>query len=447
MSKDLLELSEKAAEKILSYPESSTIRVVSHYDADGITAAAIISKALRRKGYNFHISLMRNPFTEGLKRLKKEDNDLIIFTDMGSGQIEQIENIDTESIIIDHHQAIKEKTKSHILQINSNLCDINGNYEACGATLVFSVAKSIDNENIDLSPLALTGATGDKQYIGGIRGYNKQVLTEALEEKTLQEKTEPKLSGENIFDSLYYSIDPYYPELSGNKEQIEKILKKLNIKPDSKVDELTEKQKKQLNSYLLLVLIENDVEKNILDTVIRKRYYSIEKGYELESYADLLDSCGKGGKRGLALATALGDQEAYKKAAKLEKKYKQKILKELMRLDEEGAKEKKTFRYFYCKESSQGGVVGGIAVNFIFDKQKPLLSISRKNDEIHVSCRGTQHLVSKGLDLGEAMKQTAEKLNGNGGGHKIAAGATIDSDKEKQFLEQVNIIISNQLQV
>ena len=146
MPDDITELSKKAAEIILSFPKSTRIRVISHYDADGITAAAIISQALHRVGYNFHTTLMRNPFIQGLERVKKEGNELIIFTDMGSGQIEFIEQMGCKAIIIDHHQYLKEKTTSDVLQINANLCDINGNYEACGATLSYSVAKSLDSK-------------------------------------------------------------------------------------------------------------------------------------------------------------------------------------------------------------------------------------------------------------------------------------------------------------
>ena len=49
------------------------------------------------------------------------------------------------------------------------------------------------------------------------------------------------------------------------------------------------------------------------------------------------------------------------------------------------------------------------------------------------------------MDLGVAMKTVASKLGGYGGGHKIAAGATIDLDKENDLLENVNKILNQQL--
>ena len=102
-------------------------------------------------------------------------------------------------------------------------------------------------------------------------------------------------------------------------------------------------------------------------------------------------------------------------------------------------------RYFYSDSSSLGGVVAGIAINYIFDEKKPLFSIARKEDEIHVSCRGNQKLVEIGLDLGGAMKKISSEIGGYGGGHKIAAGTTIALDKEKEFLRRVDKILVQQI--
>jgi RecJ-like exonuclease len=388
---------------------------------------------------------MRNPFDKGLAKVSKEDNELIIFLDMGSGQIDTIEKLNCKAIIFDHHQYLKEKTSENVLQINANLCGINGNYEACGATLSFMFSKTIDSKNEDLVSLAIAGATGDKQYIGGFRGFNKKIIDEALKNGFLKESVELKLYGETLFDALFYSVDPYYSGISGNDEGIVELLKNLKLNKDMKIKDLNKDQKGKLHSSLMLKLVEKGCEKNILDTVIRPRYFSDILNCELERFADLLDSCGKGGNRSLGLAICMDDKNALAEAISLEKEYKKKILEELLKLDKDGFKEKKGFRYFYSIDSSLGGVIGGIAANFIFDKEKPLISIVKKDNEIHVSCRGNQYLVDTGLDLGLAMNEAAKKLNGHGGGHKIAAGATIDSEKEEEFLEIVDEKIVKQL--
>ena len=447
MEENVLDLSRKAAKIILSTPKSTRFRIISHYDADGISAAGIICTALNREGYDFHVSLMRNPFTQGLERIKKEENEIIIFSDMGSGQIETIEHLNCKAIIIDHHQVQKSKTSDDILQINANLCKINGNYEASGASLSFSIVKAINQENMDLAPLALAGAIGDKQYIGNIRGYNKTILEAALKNGFLTKFTGIKLYGETLFDALYYSVDPFYVGISGNKEAINALLEHLDLDKKAKIEDLNDEQKRKLQSLLLFNLIKKGCEKNILDTVIRKRFWSEALQCELERFADLLDACGKGGNRGLGLAVCLGDKNSFNKAVKLEQNYKKDILDELLKLEKDGVIEEKYFRYFYSNRSSFGGVIGGIATNFILDKKKPLFSLARKEDETHISCRGNQFLVSNGLDLGSAMREIATNLNGKGGGHKIAAGATINSKKEKDFFDKTNMIISKQLKV
>ncbi|MEF8879680.1 MAG: DHH family phosphoesterase [Candidatus Thermoplasmatota archaeon] len=445
MVKSLEKSSKKAAEKVLDKPKSERIRVISHYDADGITSAAIICKTLRREGYDFHCSLMRNPFYQGLERVKKEKNDLIIFTDMGSGQIEFIENMDSEAVILDHHQPIKEETNDDIIQVNAHLHGFNGNSEACGSTLAFSFAKAVDKNNFDLAPLALAGATGDKQYIGGISGFNEMVLKEAVEAEIVERYTDLKFVDKNLFDSLYYSFDPFFPGISGDEEAILELLEKLDLDKNSDVGSLDGKQRKKLRSYLMSNLVRNDVEKNILDTVIRERFYSDRIGFELEVFADILDSCGKSRNRGIGLSVCLGDKKSLDKALDVSKNFRERVLGELLELKTKGAKEKKSIRYFYSGGASIGGVVCGSAVNFIFDRRKPLICLRMMDDEIHVSCRGNHSLVEQGLDLGLAMKQAAEKVGGHGGGHNIAAGATVSADDKKKFLDLVDDIVFDQI--
>jgi RecJ-like exonuclease len=179
---------------------------------------------------------------------------------------------------------------------------------------------------------------------------------------------------------------------------------------------------------------------------IRKRY-TASQGWELERFADLLDACGKNGYRSLGLAICLGDNTAWKDALKVEKEYKQKILDGLQHVEQGNIHETDGMRYFYSDNSSLGGVIAGIAMNYVLDEKKPLFSLTRKetDDELHVSCRGNQKLVAQGLDLGSAMKTVATDLGGFGGGHKIAAGATVTFDKEKDFLEKVDTILVQQM--
>jgi len=64
-----------------------------------------------------------------------------------------------------------------------------------------------------------------------------------------------------------------------------------------------------------------------------------------------------------------------------------------------------------------------------------------------VSARSTQELVDRGLDLSSALRTAAKELEGVGGGHRIAAGATIPKGKEEEFLELLEGEIKAQLSI
>lgn len=59
-------------------------------------------------------------------------------------------------------------------------------------------------------------------------------------------------------------------------------------------------------------------------------------------------------------------------------------------------------------------------------------------ERVKVSGRMRRELVDQGIHLGEAMKQAASQVRGVGGGHNVAAGATIPKKKIKRFLEALD---------
>ena len=75
-----------------------------------------------------------------------------------------------------------------------------------------------------------------------------------------------------------------------------------------------------------------------------------------------------------------------------------------------------------------------------------LVAFARKSDEeTKVSARGTGALVGRGLDLSRVMREAAQAVDGDGGGHDVAAGATIPAGRESAFVEHADHIVGNQL--
>src|SRR3989344_3515145 len=81
------------------------IRVISHLDADGLTSAAIISKALMRNGNEFNLSIVRQLDESVIKELSLENYNYFLFLDLGSGFLGMMNRYlgDRKIFILDHH--------------------------------------------------------------------------------------------------------------------------------------------------------------------------------------------------------------------------------------------------------------------------------------------------------------------------------------------------------
>ena len=80
------------------------------------------------------------------------------------------------------------------------------------------------------------------------------------------------------------------------------------------------------------------------------------------------------------------------------------------------------------------------------DRSLPLLGFAETDKgEIKVSARTTQSLVNRGVNLSAAMKHAASQVDGVGGGHSIAAGATIPKGAENEFIQFLEKEIEKQL--
>ena len=435
----------KGVEELLSFPKSTTVRVISHYDADGITAAAVLCRALYRAGYDFHATLLKHPFKYELSKIKEEGNEFVIFSDMGSGQINLIREFGCKVVIIDHHQPINfENQMDSVTQINTNLLGIDGNYSASGASMSFLFAMEMNKDNIDLAVLALAGAIGDKQHLGGFRGVNKTIFEDAIKNHLVEvHKGKLKVLGGKLIDDISMSIDPYYIELSGNSEKVGSLLRDVGLDGRRKYEELTGEEIKKLHSYLLLRFIKNNIRPEIVDTIIADRLTSNYLPDDLERFSDVIDACGKSGETGLALSVCLGDMDLYERAKNVESKYREKILHHLLELEMGKLVEETNFQYFFSPEASIGSTLSGIVMNYFPYKNKPVFSLTKKDGEIHISCRGTKSMVNRGLDLGRIMKNLSKKLGGSGGGHKIAAGGAIKTEDNEAILKAINEELSS----
>jgi RecJ-like exonuclease len=145
----------------------------------------------------------------------------------------------------------------------------------------------------------------------------------------------------------------------------------------------------------------------------------------------------------------MGDRDkAFSEARGLLNQHRQNLVNGLKLVSEKGITPLKNIQYFDAGASILDTIVG-IVAGMCFqmaDRSMPILAFARTPEgDIKVSARGTQDLVRSGLDLSEAMSEAARPLGGVGGGHNVAAGATIPLKAREEFLEMVDAVVGRQL--
>jgi single-stranded-DNA-specific exonuclease len=161
--------------------------------------------------------------------------------------------------------------------------------------------------------------------------------------------------------------------------------------------------------------------------------------------SSLFNSCSRQGEQGLGLAMALGDKAAMERAIQHEKTHREYIIQNLRELETEPPKAMKNIQHFRTTDINYAGVLAGLGTLYFFDNTKPTFGAAEKDGILHFSARAPRSLVKAGLNLGLACKTAAEKFNGAGGGHDIAAGATVPIAAETKFLKDLDKIVGEQL--
>ena len=110
---------------------------------------------------------------------------------------------------------------------------------------------------------------------------------------------------------------------------------------------------------------------------------------------------------------------------------------------------RKHIQYFDAGDSIKETVVGIVTGMMLstggIRKDLPMIAFADADDGIKVSARADKSLGEKGLDLSKVMSEASEKVGGYGGGHNIAAGATIPEECKERFLDIVEDMVRAQL--
>jgi len=200
MSAPVPVLADRAAAAADRLRSADRVLLASHIDADGLTSAAVAASALARAGIPVQTVFKKQLDAGEVASIAAREEETVLFTDFGSGQLDVISEHmaagDFDAVIADHHQpSAPEDCDADAVygtdgyadfeyHCNPLLVGINGASELSGAGAAYVLARALepdDGDNRDLAALAVVGAVGDMQAVGGeLVGANSGIVEEGV---------------------------------------------------------------------------------------------------------------------------------------------------------------------------------------------------------------------------------------------------------------------------
>jgi RecJ-like exonuclease len=426
--------------------QDHVVRVISHNDADGMSAAGVICNAVAREKGKFHVTIVPRLKEEVLDKLNQEKYELFFFSDMGSAWTKRIGKLKGNAIIADHHQTMDSaEEQDGVVHINPHLFGLDGTRDVSGSGVTYLAVRPM--KHYELAGLAMVGAFGDMQGNENLTGVNHTIMQEGIKNDVIEKKDGLKasfLNDQPIFKSLSYTFLPPLPGISGNLDGSRAFLERIGISYGIKFPDLSNEEKDILKTELV----------KINPDIFGKTYQINNETPPLrniDDYSQILDACGKNKEYGYGLSICLGDREdSLKEGMSLLKKYQDTIIKGIEWITRERSREMDHIQYIYTEDKnikSFMGTLANIGLDLkLFNPEKPVLALSRMDPLIKVSGRTTMEITEKGVNLGQALEQAANSYGGAGGGHTIAAGAVVPQNNKDNFLNLVDDIVKSQLE-
>jgi RecJ-like exonuclease len=457
------------------------VLLASHIDADGLTSAAIATTALMRAGIPVETVFEKQLDGTAIERIAARNEGTVLFTDFGSGQLDRISKHmaagDFEAVIADHHQpATPEDCHADAVYDTDGYADfdahcnplvvgINGASELSGAGAAYALSRALEvDDNRDLAALAVVGAVGDMQAVGGeLHGANREIVVEGIDAGVLTEGTDIALYGKQtrpLPKLLEYATEVPIPGISNDHAGSITFLEELGVDLKRHDEwrtwaDLSDDERQTVASALVQRGITRGVPAEKIESLIGTTYTltAEPQGTELRDaseFSTLLNATARYERADVGLAVCLGERdEPLDEARRLLSEHRRNLSEGLELLKERGITHADNVQYFDAGDAIREtivGIVAGMALGTDgVDSDKPIIAFADGDDERKVSARATGPLVGQGVDLSVVMSEAAQSVGGDGGGHDIAAGATVPVDTESAFIDAADDIVARQL--
>jgi RecJ-like exonuclease len=461
----------RAAEKIRSWiNEGRFISVFTHNDADALSSAGIIAGALRREDARYRVrSLNRIDDFIQLHQEGYVDADSVIFTDIGSGYLNELSQLlaGKSVVILDHHEPSHTDLPETWVHVNPHNYGFDGAREISASGVSYFTAKALNQANVEYSAIAVVGALGDLQDKDSRRtlhGLNSRIVDEAINAGLLEAKDDIILYGRTfrpLHVALSSTTSPYIPGLSGREDACYSFLTSLGISLKDgdqwrTLSDLSEEEKKNLYNGLIQYVVSRGLPSSMVGELVGTSYDLVRE--ELWTYlrdgrefATLLNACGKTGNAWLGILVAMGARsDVLEEAQGVLEEYRASLAKAMDYVSRPGVMEELNNIVVLkggdvIDERQVSSIASIISSSGLLPTSKPLIAFAQAGNMVKISARATKQLVEKGLNLGALLSRLSAEYGGKGGGHNIAAGAEIPSDRIIRFLADLDRAVGEQL--
>src|SRR5688572_23165445 len=164
----------RAAALVRSRPRGTRWFLACDTDADGLCAAAVCAAALRHVGHRFTVRASRDKTAAAYRGLFEEDGDGYIVLDKGTSHLADLAEGSLRTgrpvVVIDHHNlgSGPSAAPDGVTLLNPRASGLDGSRDASAATAAQAFALALAGETAwQWGPVALAGAIGDWQHMGG----------------------------------------------------------------------------------------------------------------------------------------------------------------------------------------------------------------------------------------------------------------------------------------
>ncbi len=437
----------RAKDLLLSHP--TRWRIIYHYDGDGIASASSAMRALARLGYPAQASPLQGVERSRFEALVRSTPGPLLVVDTGASWPEVAVEHSHPVILLDHHQypgAPKAPAlPSHVAFVNPLDWGVDGMTELSAATLTWLFSVFLDGRNWDNAPWGISGAIADRQHVGGFTGLNARLVKEAEDRSLLVRRRGMALFGATVAEAVAENIDPYVTGLSSRIGPSREFVEKLGIDPKKPPSALEPAEEQRLAQAILPRLAAQGTRPEFLESVVQNRWAVPALGLDAQEVSNLQNATGRVGSPGLGIALALGDEQAMHRARSAERTWRQGVLAGIRRLEDGGINSMNSLQWFESPDTTLAGTQAGLAMTYLLDSERPVFAFTSGSDGVKVSARGTRYLVGRGLDLAVVCRDAARAVRGEGGGHRVASGATIPNGERDGFLQEADRRVAEQL--